>query len=126
MGKAAPLVLTFVESGVWRTLCRYITVRTVRDKAALKHNMRVIARSPPGEGRRSNLRGAVWGKLRNCFAAPSLYSLKVRALAPNEIGTLSRMTQYRGSKITHNKPLEAQLGLPYVHRALQKIDGIHP
>jgi hypothetical protein len=82
MGKATPLVLTFVESGGWRTLCRYITVRTVRDKAVFKHNMRVIARSPSGEGRRSNLRGAVWRKLRNCFTAPSLYSVKSQGLGP--------------------------------------------
>jgi hypothetical protein len=82
MGKATPLVLTFVESGSWRTLCRYITVSIVTDKAVLKHNMRVIARSPSGEGRRSNLRGAVWEKLRDCFAATSLYFVKSQGLGP--------------------------------------------
>jgi hypothetical protein len=49
MGKAIPLVLTFVESGVWRTLCRYITVRTVRDKAVLKHNCASLRGVLPGK-----------------------------------------------------------------------------
>jgi len=61
-------------------------------------------------GRRSNLRGAVWGKLRNRFRYLFPVLVKGQGLGPQ--------------RDTDNKPLEAQLGFPYVQRALQRIDGI--